>query len=243
MRTRAIAMLTLALVLAAPGGQLVHAAPTGHPAADLNAKAPDDTQPFFGGAQKSPAMQERDKQVVAEAIRRAGSRERALSLILADGFARLKQGDNVGAVKYFNLAWLVDPKSPDVLWGFGAAMTQRQQFDEALILLKRANDLKPGDANLLSDFGYACVWKGASGDKTPDERAVHFDLALKLLAEAEAIAPRNPMIYSNRALVRFFQAKYAEAWREVDRAEAMAPGSVDPRFKRDLAARMPHPAR
>jgi tetratricopeptide (TPR) repeat protein len=122
-------------------------------------------------------------------------------------------------------------------------MTQRQKFDEALLLLERARELKPGDPNLLNDYAYASIWKGASGDKTPDERAVHFDMALKLLAQAEGIDARNPMIYSNRALTRFFQAKYAEAWREVDRAEALRPGSVDPRFVRDLSARMPRPAK
>jgi hypothetical protein len=44
-------------------------------------------------------------------------------------------------------------------------------------------------------------------------------------------------------MIRYFQARYREAWAEVDKAEALAPGSVDQRFLRDLSARLPRPAK
>jgi len=207
----------------------------------LAAPVVDDTQPFFGGGEKTPAQQDADKKAVAEAIKRAGSPEKAFNLVLQNGWAQLKKGDSATGIKYFNLAWLLYPKSPDVLWGFAAALTQQQKFDEALLLFERANQLKPRDSGLLADYGYACIWKGASGDKTPDQRNVFFSRALLLLQQAEALQPKNPMIYNNRAIVRFFQARYAEAWHEVARSEAIAPGSVDPQFLRDLSARMPRP--
>jgi len=207
----------------------------------LAAPVVDNTLPFFGGGERTPAQQDADKTFVEEMTKLAGSREAAAEDAMLRGWALLKKGDAITAMKRFNQAWLLTPNSPDVLWGYAAALTQQQKFDEALLLFERANQLKPRDPGLLADYGYACIWKGASGEQTPDQRNVHFSRALLLLQQAESLQPKNPMIYNNRAIVRFFQARYAEAWHEVARAEAIAPGSVDPKFQRDLSARMPRP--
>jgi tetratricopeptide (TPR) repeat protein len=207
------------------------------------AKGADNSLPFYGGVQKTPAEQENDRRTVAEAIRRAGGQGKAVELVMGDGWASLKNGDPVTAIKYFNLAWLIEPKNPDVLWGFAAALNQQRKFPPALQLFETARQLSPKNARLLADYGYAWISKGALSDNTPDERTVSFAKALDLLAQAEALDPSNPMIFSNRAVVRYLQGRYVEAWKSVDQAEAIVPGSVDPKFLRDLEARMPRPQR
>lgn len=205
------------------------------------APAPDDSIPFFGGVRKTPEQQEHDKRIVGEAIRRAGSQDRAESMALQSGWTTLKAGDAATAIKYFNLAWLIAPKNPDVLWGFGAALNQQRKFAPALKLFEMARKQMPDNADMLADYGYAWLSKGATADETVSERATSFNNALALLEASQKINPRNPMLYGNRAMIRFFQARYLEAWREVDKAQALDPESVDPRFLRDLSARMPRP--
>ncbi|OIO01985.1 MAG: hypothetical protein AUJ49_06910 [Desulfovibrionaceae bacterium CG1_02_65_16] len=205
------------------------------------APQPDDSIPFFGGVKKNLAQQEHDKQTVAEAIRRAGSKQNAIDLVMQSGWTKLKSGDARTAIKYFNLAWLIEPKNPDVLWGFGAALNQQRKFEPSLKLFELARQQKPNEAGLLADYAYAWISKGAIGDNGVDQREASFAKALELLDASQKLNPRNPMLYSNRAMLRYFQARYLDAWREVDKAEALAPGSVDPRFLRDLSARMPRP--
>jgi len=201
----------------------------------------DDSLPFFGGVAKTPAQQDHDKAVVAEAIKRAGSQEKAVQLVLQSGWTHLKGGDSPTAIKYFNLAWLIKPENPDVLWGFGAALGQQRKVDDSLRLYERAKAQKPGDGALLADYAYGYIAKGAMADKTPAARNTSFENALKLLAQAETLTPKNPLIYSNRAIVQYFKGQYAEAWKGVAQAEAIAPGSVDPKFLNDLSAKMPRP--
>jgi len=212
-------------------------------AAPVAGAVADDSLPFFGGVQKTPAQQEHDRQVVAEAIRRAGSRQNAEAMALQSGWAKLKAGDAVTAIKYFNLAWLIEPRNPDVLWGFGAALNQQHKFAPALEIYEQARRAKPGDAALLADYAYAWLSKGAMADESVEQRTASFGKALALLDDSQKLNPRNPMLYANRAMIRYFQARYREAWAEVDKAEALAPGSVDQRFLRDLSARLPRPAK
>jgi len=201
----------------------------------------DNTLPFFGGGVKNQAQLETDSKVVGEAIQRAGSREKAVDMALDGGWTQLKAGDTVTAIKYFNLAWLLSPENPDVFWGFAASLGRQGKFDESLRLFERAKSQKPNDAALLADYGFTWISKGAVSDKTASQRNVSFERALSLLNQSEALQPSNPMISGNRAMVFFFQGRYAEAWQNVDRAEKLVPGSVDPRFLRDLSAKMPRP--
>jgi len=210
-------------------------------AAPAAAPEPDNSIPFFGGVNKTPAQQEHDRQTVAEAVRRAGSKENAIAVVMQSGWTKLKSGDAETAIKYFNLAWLIEPKNPDVLWGFGAALNQQRKFEPALKLFELARRQKPNEAGLLADYAFAWISKGAIGDNDVAQREASFAKALQLLDESQKLNPRNPMVYGNRAMLRYFQARYLEAWREVAKAEALTPGSVDPRFLRDLSARMPKP--
>jgi tetratricopeptide (TPR) repeat protein len=200
-----------------------------------------DFVPFFGGIKKTPAQQEHDHQVVAEAIRRAGSREQAVTLVLQSGWAKLKSGEAETAIKYFNLAWLIEPSNPDVLWGFGASLNQQRKFEPALRLFELARQQKPKEAALLADYAYAWISKGALADKGVDQREASFAKALELLDQSEKLNPGNPIIYSNRAMLRYFQVRYLDAWHQVAKAEALAPHSINPMFLRDLSARMPRP--
>jgi len=201
----------------------------------------DNTQPFYGGGERTPAQLQADKVFIEELTKKAGSREAAAKNVLLRGWELLKSGDAATAMKRFNQAWLLTPNDSDVLWGFAAAQCNLGKFDVGLPLFERANSQMPGNGALLSDYAYAYISKAATIDDTPAQREVSFGRALSLLNQAEALQPANPMIHSNRAIVRFFQGRYAEAWQGVEKAEKLAPGSVDQRFLRDLSAKMPRP--
>lgn len=226
------AFIALAFVLCATAAQ---AAPAGRVA--------DNSLPFYGGVKKTPAEQENDNRIVAEAIRRAGSKDKAVELALGDGWASLKKGDAVTAIKYFNLAWIIEPKNPDVVWGFAAALNQQRKFPPALSLFETARKQSPKNARLLADYAYAWISKAALADATPDERMASYAKAHDLLNQAEALDPANPMIYANRATISYLTGRYVEAWQNVDKAEAIRPGSVDRKFLADLESRMPRPKR
>lgn len=213
-------------------------------AALAQAQAPgaDSALPLYGGRAKTPAQQEADRKYVEEALREAGTREKAVDTVMTRGWDYLKKGDPVTAIKRFNQASLLTPDNPDVFWGLGAAVSEQGKHDESIGLFERAQALRPNDPALMLDFGYALIWKGAEGSKTTPERMAAFDRAQALFEQAEALQPNNPQIYGNRAILQFYQGRYAESWQSVAKAQALDPGSVDAVFLRRLSAKLPRPA-
>lgn len=212
-------------------------------AALAQAQAPgaDSALPLYGGRAKTPAQQEADRKYVEEALREAGTREKAVDTVMARGWDYLRKGDPVTAIKRFNQGSLLTPDNPDVFWGLAAAVSEQGKHDESISLFERAQALRPNDPALMLDFGYALIWKGAEGSKAAAERMAAFDRAQALFEQAEALQPNTPQLHVNRAILRFYQGRYAESWQSVAQAQALDPGSVDAAFLRRLSAKLPRP--
>lgn len=203
--------------------------------------AVDHNKPFYGGEPKSPAEQAADKKFVDGAIKRAGSKDKAEAETLEKGWLMLRRGAPEMAMRFFNMAWLIDPDNAGPLWGFGATLTREGKHAEALDLFARAQAKKPQEPGLLADYGYAWISKGMAEDKNPAERDASFAKGMDLLAQAEKLDPKNPHIYANRAIVSYAQGRFGEAWQNVAKAESLDKSSVDPKFLQDLTTKMPRP--
>ncbi len=204
---------------------------------------PDNTLPMYGGVPRSQCYQEADRKLIEDMTKQSGSREQAAEKAIQLGWRYFYRGDRDTAMKRFNQAWLLSPENPDVFWGFGAVMGSRGKFDESIKLFEHSRALAPKTPRMLVDFAFSLIWKGVNGSKSPAERAAAFARAHGLLNEAEQMEPGYPLVYANRAILCYYQADYAAAWRNVDQAQALEPRAVQEDFVRDLAGKMPRPSK
>lgn len=227
---RRAALLVLLFVLCATSG-------------NAQSTGADNTLPMYGGVSKNAAQLEADRKFIEDMIKQTGSREKAAERAVQLGWQYFYKGDRATAMKRFNQAWLLVPENPDAFWGFGAVAGSQGKFDESIKFFERSFTLAPRNSRMLVDFAFSLIWKGRSGSRSEAERDAAFARAHGLLNEAEKLEPSYPILYANRAILCFFQADYAAAWRNVDRAQALEPKAVQAAFLQDLSSRMPRPAK
>ncbi|MFJ0716106.1 tetratricopeptide repeat protein [Bordetella bronchiseptica] len=94
--------------------------------------------------------------------------------------------------------------------GLGLLAGGRGDFDQAADYLARATRLRPTDANMLNDLGYALLRAG-------DPRGARLPLG-----QAAELAPANAKVLGNLALLLLVEGDYAGARQVMDRA-ALSP--------------------
>ena len=146
-----------------------------------------------------------------------------------------RQGEGEAAIHRYRQALAAVPDHPDAGWNLGRALLERDEADEAFLHLRRAVALRPGWER-WHGLGRACQ---ARGDLAGAEAAYRQALAaqpdaaetlnnlasiqqgagrpesaLTLQDRALALAPTNPDMHYNRALLLLLLGRWAEGWRE-----------------------------
>ena len=118
------------------------------------------------------------------------------------------------ALAQFDTAIRIDSLMQRARFERGSLLERLGRFDEALIDLRLAVKLNPGDANSANYLGYLL----ADHDRSLSEADTLISLAL-------AADPDNPAYLDSRAWLRFKQHRYPEALADVEKA--LASGQKD----------------
>jgi len=196
---------------------------------------------MYGNAENPPVPGIARERFIREATAAFGSREVASETFAAHGWQLYDQGELATAMRRFNEAWLLNPKSPQPYWGFGAILHDQGKIHEALAMLTRAWDLDPSNPRLMADLGRVTAQE-ASLAATPTEREKYFDKACALFENATVLDPRNGHSYGLWALALYDRGRYAEAWEKVHKAQALR-AVIPENFLRLLRHKMPEPKR
>ena len=116
---------------------------------------PLNEQPMYGGAQKTAAMIEADRKLIADAERQGLSRAQASDQTVMAGWQLFtRQQDSATAMKRFNQAWLLDPDNGDAYHGMAILVIERDRDTAAADgLFKRAVAAKRHAPNVFVDYG------------------------------------------------------------------------------------------
>jgi tetratricopeptide (TPR) repeat protein len=202
-------------------------------------KPTSSDKPISDDKVKSAELAEANQKFVDAAVKAAGSREAAARIEITRGWKYLKQGDVEVAIQSFNQAYLLDPNNVEVYWGLGNAMTQQSRFSAALRYYERATTIDPQNPQLMADVGLSHTYAAFGSTNDPAEQAKGVKTAMQWFDNAEKIDPNRPEIYANRAVALYLLGNYTEAWTNIDKAEAIEPSSIDPRFIADLTKKLP----
>lgn len=197
--------------------------------------------PMYGEKPKTPALLKADQELIQNAVKAAGSREKASERAIQRGWEYVERRDPTMAIKRFNQAWLLTPDNGHVFWGFGAAVGLQGKHDESIRFFEKANTLLPNNARLLCDYGFTYIWKEQASIKSPGEANRYYNQAIAFFKKASALEPKYERIYSNWAIVLFFSQDYQGAWQKVKQAESLGGKTIDKTFLDDLSRKMKRP--
>ena len=202
-----------------------------------------DQLPMYGGLDRNsiPELKKADEDFIAGVSAAMGSREAAAKRFVDQGFAYCDKNNYDYAMRRLNQAWLLDPRNPEVYWGFSAVLHDQKNIPRAYAMARRAYDLAWRDSSFLADLGRLSVLRIVDAqDLTEDQKSAYIAESESYYQEAVKPGDRLGYIYDSWASAKYWAGDYAEAWKLLRKAEANG-GTPSARFFALLGKKMPEP--
>lgn len=110
--------------------------------------------PEYGHAAKTKQQLETDSAFIKTATQKE-SPEKASEALVQLGFKYLNNGDPQTAMYRFNQAWLLNPKNPEIYWGFGSVYFSFKDYRNAVMQYNEGLSLDPKNKGILKDKALA----------------------------------------------------------------------------------------
>ncbi|QYM77847.1 hypothetical protein K0B96_11005 [Horticoccus luteus] len=212
------------------------------PRADPRLKSVDQL-PMYGGMDRSlvPELKKGDEAFIESTASAFGGRERAAKRWVDQAFAFYNHNDLDMAMRRFNQAWLLDPKNPEVYWGFGAVLHDRGLAFGAYDMEIRAYKLGFRDPGFLADLGRVAALRTVEAkDLSPEQRAAFIAESESYYEDAIKSGEKLGYIYDSWATAKYWVGDYSGAWAKIKIARSHGAGAKD-QFLSMLAQKMPEP--
>jgi len=202
-----------------------------------------DQVPMYGGMdrQSVPELKKADDAFIESASSAFGGRERAAKRWVDQAFAFYNHDDLDMAMRRFNQAWLLDPKNPEVYWGFGAVLHDRGLAFGAYDMEMRAYKLGFREPSFMADLGRVAALRTVEAkDLSPEQRAAFIAESESYYEVAIKDGVKLGYIYDSWSTAKYWTGDYAGAWGKVKASRAHG-GTPTDRFLSMLIAKMPEP--
>ena len=213
------------------------------PAAAGKNRVPIDQVPMYGGMdrQAEPILRKADEDFIAGTSAAFGGRQQAAKAWVEQGF-KFHRSDQVDmAMRRFNQAWLLDPKNPEVYWGFGSVLHDRGQAFAAHEMMQRAYDLGWRGDGFLADFGRVATVRVVEKSNLPAaQRAAFIAEGEGYFQEAVKAGKNLGYVHSIWATAKYWSGDYAGAWQQMKQARTHG-APENGKFVAMLAQKLPEP--
>ena len=208
-------------------------------------RVPIDQVPMYGGMdrQSVPQLKAADEQFISGVTKEFGSRQLASDVFVEYGIRLYRQDDLATAMRRLNQAWLLNPKNPDVYWGFACVLYDQGlgKMGQMKEMIDRALELGLSKPVALADVGriYAlCGEHDLSLD--PAAKELYFAKSEEFFQRASASAPRDVYIHASWLDAYFRRGDYAACWRMVPKVRELG-GAIPEASLKMLREKMPEP--
>jgi Tfp pilus assembly protein PilF len=204
---------------------------------------PVDQVPMYGGLDRTadPVLKDADEKLFTDTIKHYGSREKASAAIVSNGFGFYGRDDLATAMRRFNQAWLLDPKNPEVYFGFAVVLHDKGKNCEATKQFEMAASFGAYIRGMAPDAARVIVLCTIEDKSLSDEaRSALILRSEALYAEALANEQDKGYVHASMASAFYWREKYAEAWAAVRLARASG-GRLPEQFLRMLREKMAEP--
>jgi Tfp pilus assembly protein PilF len=208
-------------------------------------KIPIDQVPMYGGMDRStiPELKAADEKLIADTTNHYGTREKASTAFVNNGFAYYQRDDLANAMRRFNQAWLLNPQNPEVYAGFGSVLHDKGRNCEAMQMMEKAIALNPPTFQGIYPDAARIITLCAVSDKdlSAEAKLKLLERSESLYKKAEEIEPNKRYVYGSWATAYYWRGQYSDAWAMVTKERA-AGGKPNEKFLELLREKMPEPA-
>ena len=163
--------------------------------------------PLFGELSKTSEQINEEMKFLSDCDKMFGDRTEASRFFSTRAWEYLQEGQLDTACYRFNLANLLDKKSPDPYWGLGVICFQQDKLDDAGNMLSQGVALAPENVSLLVDLSTVEIRLfEVRGEKEPLS-----DAQARLLKAAQ-IDPNYAQAHYNLSVVSYYNEDYSKAW-------------------------------
>ena len=202
-----------------------------------------DQVPMYGGMDRNsvPELKAADEQLLARTTKGFGNREKASAAFVNHGFQFYGQDDLAMAMKRFNQAWLLNPRNPEVYWGFGSVLHDQGKNCEARKMMEKALSYDYYITGLYPDAARIYTLCSVS-DKalSAETKKQYYQKSQKLYEEAVLLDSNTAYVYASWATAFYWKGQYAQAWEKVEKQREFG-GEPDAKFLDLLQEKMPDP--
>jgi len=190
-----------------------------------------------------PELKAGDEKLIQDASTAFGSREKASTAWVDQGFRFYQRDDLAMAMRRFNQAWLLNPNNPEVYWGFASVLHDRRQYCQGLNMVELGLAKGPIQPGFLPDA--ALLYTGCGRENTalsPEARRAYYAKADELFAKSlsePAVRKEYTLLHWARSM--YAREDYADAWAKVVEFRRVVGREIDERFLANLRAKMPEP--
>lgn len=202
-----------------------------------------DQQPMYGGInrQSVPELISADEQLISDTSKEFGSREKASEIFVEQGIRYYLQDNYAYAMRRFNQAWLLDPRNPNVYWGFAMIYHDESKNCEAKSMIDRAASFGLSKPIALADAGRIYTLCAVS-DSALDNKAKteYLSKSEDFYKRANTASPNNDYIFGSWATAHYWRGEYQQAWEKVAIQRSLG-GTPGGQFISLLRQKMPEP--
>lgn len=206
-----------------------------------------DNIPMYGqpAIPRPDLLKKADEDFIKQASEGLGGREAASKAWYAQAEKFIANGDLDLAMRRYNQSWLLNPNNYQPYWGFGRAMLQSGEIDEAIQYLEKSKELVDDQFQkvaLLTDLGSAYSTKAGQISSTQNQDKERlFSLANQNFSESTTLDSTYGNSWRRWAMSLYEQGNYAGAWEKVKRAKTQNARPFPPAFLRALNQALSEP--
>jgi len=219
----------------------------------------DNTQPMFGGVEKSEEHKKIDKDFIQECMNKYGSIESSVSTHIDHAWRYYYNNDLETAMKRFNQAWLLNPEYSDSYFGFASLLetkglhTEANHYykigiekdtknDRAVKCYQRIADCKEQLNDIKGTISaYNKIANLDSNNSFAFKKIGYFQMqsgnaneAIKAYGKAIELDPKDAMTYNNRAYLYQTLKNYESAIKDYSKAIKLNPKYISALVNRGI---------
>lgn len=185
--------------------------------------------PMYGKVEKCKEQLQSDREFLVEMDKHFPNRTAAMNDRIKSGWKYFYENDLDTSMKRFNQAWLLNPQSYEIYWGFGNVVAMKGKPKDAIEYFDMAKKLNPSNSDFYvsSALAYSQIFL--------DEKNTSFlKIGIKDLEAGLKLNPKNGKLYSMLSTSYFYLNNIKEAKNYMKEAEKFEPSSINPEFKKIL---------
>lgn len=202
-----------------------------------------DQFPMYGGMdrQSVPELKAADDEFISGVAKASGSRENGSDAFVEQGIRYYLQDNYSMAMKRFNQAWLLNPRNPDVFWGFSMVYHDDGKNCEAKDMIDRAVEFNLSKPIALADAGRIYTLCAVSDTALDNNgKALYFAKSESFYKRASSESPNDEYIFGSWAAAHYWRGEYDQAWEKVAMQRSLG-GTPSARFIDLLSQNMAEP--